>query len=144
MREALKMRSLLTGKEMASSLSEIAPGVFDSASIDPADVTRYGLAWLMRDTDGRYTPVLKGHSQHVKLSRQLTEQLGFRELSYNGLRRLVHAGFIIGTRITPDVIHIDLASLLAHIEAARDPDFWNRARRKRFSDACAEVKSLPD
>ena len=135
------IHSLLTGEPMATTLSEVTPGAFEEANVHTADVQRYGLAWLMRQADGRYLPVLKGHSQHVKLTRELPGQLGFKDLSYGGIRRLITAGFVSSSRITPDVIHIDLASLAEHIQATRDPEFWSRANRRKYSDAAAEVSS---
>lgn len=130
---------MLTGEVMGTTLSELTPGAFEEPAVHNADVQRYGLAWLMRQADGRYLPVLKGHSQHVKLTRDLPAQLGFKDLSYRGLLRLVTAGFVASSRITPDVIHIDLASLVAHILATRDPEFWSRANRRKYSDVSTEI-----
>jgi tryptophanyl-tRNA synthetase len=134
-----QVTSLLTGQLLATTLAETTPGQYEAPSIHAGDVQHYGLVWLMRHADGTYTPVLKGHSQHVKLTRELPQQLGFKDLSYRGLLRLVTAGFVASSRITPDVIHIDLASLVEHMQATRDPEFWSKANRRRYSDASAEV-----
>lgn len=139
MNAAPKLISSLTGKEMATRLSEVAPGVFEPATIDPADVPRYGLVWLMRQSDGSYLPVLKHHALYVSMSHDLPVQLGLKGLSPKGLYRLIAAGFVACSRTTPGTILVDLGSLAAHIESARDPEFWTPERRKRWKDACAEI-----
>ena len=45
---------------------------------------------------------------------------------------LYHGGFITGERQSPRKILIDVESLQAHLEAVRDPGFWNVERRDRF------------
>ena len=49
-----------------------------------------------------------------------------------GLYQLYHAGFIDGTQATPRKILLNMASLLAHIEASKEPEFWTRERISRF------------
>lgn len=51
-----------------------------------------------------------------------------RQTIYN----LYQAGFIQGTQASPRRITIYMASLYAHIEASKDPDYWTKARRLRF------------
>jgi hypothetical protein len=136
---APKLYQFGTGEEMKSRLSQVSPGVYEVGSIDPADVPRYGLVWMMRQPDGSYLPVLRTHSQLVAMSRELPGQLGLKGLSYRGLLRLIVAEFVGSCRATPGVIMVDLASLADHLDAARDPEFWTPERRKRFSDAIAEV-----
>lgn len=46
--------------------------------------------------------------------------------------RLYRAGFITGERKSPKRILINVASLQAHLEAVRDPEFWNAERRLRY------------
>ncbi len=46
--------------------------------------------------------------------------------------RLYRAEFIRGERHSPRRILIDVASLRAHLEAVRDPDFWTAERKLRF------------
>jgi hypothetical protein len=137
---APKLISSLTGREMATDLVEITPGVWEPGTVDPRDVPRYGLCWLMRQTDGSYLPIIKAHALYVSMSHDLPGQLGLKGLSSRSLYRLIAAGFVASTSPTPGTILIDLGSLATHIEAARDPEFWTSERRKRWSDAIAETR----
>lgn len=134
-----KLLAFGSGTEMKSRLSQVSPGVYETLAVHPDDVPRFGLVWMMRQADGSYLPVLRTHSQLVAMSRELPGQLGLKGLSYRGLLRLIVAEFVGSCRATPGVIMVDLASLAAHLEAARDPEFWTPERRKRFSDAIAEI-----
>ncbi len=49
--------------------------------------------------------------------------------------RLYSTGFIAGERATPRKIVIDLESLRAYLEAARDPDFWTEERQHQYASA---------
>lgn len=46
--------------------------------------------------------------------------------------RLYRAGFITGERQSPRRILINVASLQAHLDAVRDPEFWTAERRLRY------------
>ena len=46
--------------------------------------------------------------------------------------RLYRAGFITGERQSPRRILIDIASLRAHLEAVRDPEFWTAERKVHY------------
>jgi hypothetical protein len=133
--------NLATGQEAKTRLIEVAPGQWTAPAIEPDDVPRYGIVRMMRQTDGRYLPVLKHYGQYVRMSRDLPEQLGFRGLSSMTLYRLCSAGFVCSSKPGPGVILVDVLSLAEHIEAARDPEFWTPERRKCWSDACASVQS---
>jgi hypothetical protein len=135
-----KLISSLTGKEMKTDLVEIAPGEWAPGPVDAMDVPRYGLVWLMRQTDGSYLPVLKMHSLYVSMSHELPSQLGLKGFPARSLYRLISAGFVASTCPTPANIMVDLGSLAQHIEAARDPEFWTPERRARWSTAIAESR----
>ena len=49
---------------------------------------------------------------------------------------LYRAGFIEGTQASPRKITIFLATLYAHIEAAKDVEFWTPERRQCFDTSC--------
>ena len=55
-----------------------------------------------------------------------------RQTIYN----LYQAGFIEGTQTSPRKITIYMASLVTHVEAAKDPEFWTKKRRLRFEGCC--------
>ena len=46
--------------------------------------------------------------------------------------RLYNGGFITGERQSPRRILIDVESIQAHLEAVREPEFWNDERRDRY------------
>jgi len=131
---------LANGREAKTELVEIAPGQWAVGNIHPDDVPRVGLVRLMRQVDGTYLPVLKLHSQYVRMTRDLGENVGLHGLSWKSLYRLIGAGFVESSRPTPNVILVDLVSLAAHVEAARDPEFWTPQRRAIWSQACAEFQ----
>ncbi len=133
------MINLATGREAATRLSEVAPGQWAAQTIHPDDVPRYGLVRMMRQADGTYLPILKHHSQYVRMTRELPEQLGLKDLPSRTLYRIIAAGFVAHSRPAPNVILVDLVSLTEHVQAARDPEFWTPMRRKQYSDACAEI-----
>jgi hypothetical protein len=113
---------------------QLAPGQESGVSVPRESVPRYGVVQLMRQTDGTYIPVLKTWSETVRLTCNLPHELGL-DISYNTLTRLVIAGFISGQRIAPETTLIDLESLVAHMEACRDPEFWNAKRIEQYRQA---------
>lgn len=131
--------NLSNGQPAATPLVQIAPGQWAVGNIHPDDVHRYGLVRMMRQTDGRYIPVLKQYTQYIRVTRELPEQLGLKGLSPKTLYRIIAAGFVASSRPAPNVILVNLFSLAEHVENARDPEFWTREKRKRWSDACAEI-----
>ncbi len=138
-RSAPCLYNLATGRSAATPMVEIAPGQWTAGDIHPDDVPRYGLVRMMRQIDGRYLPVLKQHSQYVRMSHDLPELLGLKGLSPKTLYRIIAAGFVASARPAPNVILVDLLSLTEHVQAARDPEFWTDPRRRRWSDAIAEI-----
>ena len=46
--------------------------------------------------------------------------------------RLYRAGFITGERNSPRRILINVASLQAHLDAVRDPEFWTAERKLHY------------
>jgi hypothetical protein len=131
---------LPNGKEAKSELIEVTPGQWIASHVHPDDVPRIGLVRLMRQADGSYIPVLKAQSQLVRMTRDLGENVGLHGLSWKSLYRLIGSGFVQSSRPTPNVILVDLASLFAHVEAARDPEFWTPQRRAIWSQAVAEFQ----
>jgi hypothetical protein len=81
--------------------------------------------------DGTYRPVAKLYERGVSTAE--AEKL--TGISPDTLRRLIRAGFVIGGQPTPGKFEVNLPSLMAHIEATRDPEFWTEARRQKWSEA---------
>jgi hypothetical protein len=142
--EAPKLISSLTGELMSTKLVEIAPGEWVPSGIHPDDVPRFGLVRMMRQPDGTYLPVLKTHTQYVRMHRGLPAALGFKDMSAQCLYRLMDGEFVQCSRPSPGVVMVDLGSLAGHIEAARDPEFWTPERLDRWSKACAATKRFKE
>ena len=111
----------------------IAPGQ-EVVDIPREAVPRYGFVQLVALPDGTYRPVLKSWNAMVKLTFDLPKQLAL-DVAHDTLSRLVRAEFISGRYISPSNCLIDLNSLYEHLEACRDPEFWNPQRRARYQQA---------
>jgi len=127
------------GQTAQTQLVEVAPGQYTATAVHPADIPRYGLVRMMRQGDGSYIPVMKQYAQHARMCRELCSRIGLDGISPNTLYRLIQAGFVESKRPSPNVILVDLGSLVEHVEATRDPEFWTRDRIARFR--AADVKS---
>jgi len=123
------------GQPAHTQLVEIAPGTFAAPTVHPADVPRFGLVKMMRQPDGTYLPMLKHHGQWRRCGEDLLKDAGLEALPLRTFYRLVNAGFVKQSRPTPMVILVDLGSLVDHLDAASDPEFWTPERRKRFVQA---------
>lgn len=130
-------------------LVEYAPGQW-CALLPLEEIPRYGVVRWMR-TGNEWRPVLQGWTRYIQLAQfrpqnqqraqwqidagippgGLAEHIGL-DLSYNTILRLYKNDFIRGCQPVPGRILIDLASLVEHIEATKDPDFWTADRREQF------------
>lgn len=119
--------------------SQIYPGYFEPVSALPEFVVPkiYGYVELKRDRMGNLQTFIKVYAQEVTLKESEGGAiLGSPGVCYQTIRRLRLAGFVDGSSLTPNKTTIDVQSWFQHREAARDPDFWNKARRRQFKDAC--------
>lgn len=139
---APKLINMATGAQTRTQLTQIEPGKWIAGDIHPDDVPRYGIVRMMRQADGTYLPILRQHSQYVRMCAELPEQLGLKDLPVRTLYRIINAGFVEISRPAPNVILVDLVSLADHIHAARDPEFWTPMRRKQYQDAIQESSSM--
>ena len=130
-----KLINALTGQEAESKLTQIAPGKFVVDAVSPGDVPRYGICRLMRQADGSYIPILKTYPPHISFSSDLLENMGLRGVSRQTIMRLAQAGFVKWSRPSPKCLCIDVASLVDHLTATRDPEFWTPERIKRYQRA---------
>ena len=113
---------------------QVSPDAVARKNIEaPAQfVPRVGVADWQPAGDGTYKPVIRIHERYVRLNI-LAKLLC---IDYCALRRLIVAGFVEGQATTPGAWHVNVHSYFAHVEAVRtDPDFWNEARRARYSAA---------
>lgn len=127
--QAGKRIRLENGK--TATLCQFAPGKFE-AVVETRDVPRFGICKMMRQQDGRYIPVVTHYSALVQVTPKTPEELGLRGMHWRALRRLVDSGLVRGMRPTPHVCLVDLASLVEHLEATRDREFWTEERKEEF------------
>ena len=94
---------------------------------------------------GKLTPLMascdfvpQGDGSYRAIPRKPLDKVTVREAvrlsnySRDTIYRLYNSGFITGERQSPRRILIHVASLQAHILAARDPGFWTPERRLRY------------
>jgi hypothetical protein len=130
-----KLTLIRNGADAHTALVEVAPGQYAAPGVHPSDVPRYGLVRLMRQPDGTYAPVLKHHGQWMRCGAELLKNCGLEALPLRTFYRLINAGFVKKSRPSPNVILVDLGSLVDHIEASSDPEFWTAERMKQFRQA---------
>ena len=102
-----------------ATVCEPAPGR-RVALVDAESLPTHGIVKMLRQTDGRYLPVVTRYGKLVRLSDQLPRELGI-EIHPRVLKRLVSSGLVRGSRPGPDTLLIDLGSLLDHPKRTQDP-----------------------
>ena len=78
--------------------------------------------------DGSYRAIPRKPQEKVTVK----EAVRLTNYSRAAIYRLYNAGFVEGERQSPRKILLHVASLRAHLEAVRDPEFWTAARRLRY------------
>ena len=78
--------------------------------------------------DGSYRAVPRKPQDKVTVK----EAARLSDYPITSIYRLYRAAFITGERKSPRRILINVASLQAHLEAVRDPEFWTAERRQRY------------
>jgi hypothetical protein len=97
--------------------------------------TTVGVFEMAPERDGRFVPMLRLHATLVKMTSNITEQLGLG-ITYISLRRLMLAGFVRSVQITPRQYAFDLQSYYQHLNhVAQDPEFWTGKNLKRYKEA---------
>lgn len=61
----------------------------------------------------------------------VSEAAAYLKLSEDTIRRLYHAGLLEGERPSPRCIFIYADSIEAHLQAARDREFWENKEKKQ-------------
>jgi len=128
---------------------EVAPGE-RYVDLPPATVPKAGIVRWVPAGDGTYRPRLQIMETWVRVGN--CEQFGIH-IKRDTLIRLGAAGFIEISQPSPFTPSITIESLLAHIEAAKDPEFWTEERlatyRKSYTNTfrstadAAPVKNGP-
>ena len=107
---------------------EVAPGE-RYVDLPPSTVPKAGIVRWVPAGDGTYRPRLQIMETWVRVGN--CEQFGIH-IKRDTLIRLGSAGFIEISQPSPFTPSITVESLLAHIEAAKDPEFWTEERLERY------------
>lgn len=118
----------------------IAPGEYLPVLPKHQEIPLCGYITYVSAGDGKFVPRVRVWEQYVKLVEETPENLGLGKIDVKTLLRLGVAGFFKIRRLTPRVTMICVPSLLAHIDATSDPDFWTPDRIRRYSAACYIIK----
>lgn len=125
---------------------EVAPGE-RYVDLPPATVPKAGIVRWVPAGDGTYRPRLQVMETWVRVGN--CEQFGIH-IKRDTLIRLGAAGFIEISQPSPFTPSITVESLLAHIEAAKDPEFWTEERlatyRRSYTNtfrATSDAKNAP-
>lgn len=113
---------------------ELAPGREVVMRLPREAVGKWCLTRIMLDGEGRLRVHLPSISRTVKLTKDLPGRLGL-DIDVMTLRTLVYAGFVASSRVSPLCTLVDLDSLMRHIEATRNRDFWTPERVARYREA---------
>jgi hypothetical protein len=110
---------------------DIAPGE-KYADIPPDKLPKVGIVRWIPCGDGTYRPRLQVMENWIRTTH--APQFGIH-IQPETLVRLANSGFIQIAQTSPGHNAINLESLLDHIEACRDPEFWTSARKATYRRA---------
>lgn len=110
---------------------EVAPGE-RYTDAPPEIAPQYGIFRWVPAGDGTYRPRIQVLETWIRVAD--APKYGIHILR-DTLVRLGNAGFIGISQATPGQNHIHLESLIDHVEACKDPEFWNAERRAKYSAA---------
>jgi hypothetical protein len=111
---------------------EAAPGERCVWLRDEQIPRRVGVFTWQRLGDGTYAPLVRVYDTLVRLSD--VKKHGIL-IPWDTLRRLTTGGFVKYTQPAPGSIFICMDSLIEHLTAAEDPEFWTPERLRRYSAA---------
>lgn len=115
-------------------LVEAEPGKFLPESPIPREMLpRRAVVSLALMPGGTYKPVIRLLSKWVQCS-YLLHEMGFH-VSPVTISRLWQNGFINACKPTPQILLVDVVSLHEHLEATRDPEFWDEATRRDYDQS---------
>lgn len=108
--------------------SALAPGVYVRLDLPERGVWRFGHVELVRLKTGDFFPFVRCWAELHRIS-EADNLIG---VPYAAVRRLIHAGFVEASQLTPGAYLLDLGSFAAHLAATRDPSFWNAERLRDY------------
>ena len=94
----------------------------------PGQLTLFGFTEFVPVGDNTFKAVQRAPVPMVSI----TQAARIAGKTRDNIYRLFRRNFITGDQSSPGKIQINLESLHAHLEASREPDFWNEARRKQY------------
>ena len=100
---------------------EVAPGQTVTGSLPDELRPRVAVFKWVLQGDGSYKPQIKPVDEWVKIN--FVKELGL-SISSDTVRRLGIAGVIEIRHSAPGAVEVNLASLDAHLEGCRDPEYW--------------------
>ncbi len=110
------------------TLAHVAPDERVIYLEEPRDDRRYGFFEWQKLGDGTFAPVIRVYDAHVRLA--VVEKIA--DVSYDTIRRLVIAEFVEGSQPSPGLILVSINSLMRHLDATKDPEFWTPARIQKY------------
>lgn len=115
------------------------PGVFVSRQIiQVPDKPMLGVVQFIPDpATGQEFRVITAWERPVRISRINYDSWGLGG-SYDAFYKLVRAGFVKARRLTPEVLEVLPSSLVKHVRACEDPEFWTSGRMERYRMATYE------
>lgn len=119
---------------------EVAPGE-RYTDIPAANVPKAGIVRWVPAGDGTYRPRLQVMETWVRVGQ--CEQFGIH-IKRDTLIRLGIAGFISICQPSPMTPSISIESLIAHMEASQDPEFWTDERLERYRRTINTFRITPD
>jgi hypothetical protein len=110
---------------------EIAPG---ERYVDlPQEIApKFGIIRWMPAGDGTFRPRVQVLENVIRVTE--ARQYGIH-ISRETIIRLGVAGFVSISQLAPMTICVSLESLLDHIDACKDPEFWTEERLVRYRKA---------
>lgn len=133
------------GAEAEEIEVEIRPGASVKV-MAPAGVPKFAvMAITTNPVTGKHQLVPFTWNQHVTMHPDLGKQLGI-PIPKSTFYRLLYAGFIDYSQVTPQRLQVDLLSLLKHLKRTRHvpgrPSWWTRERIARWMDSKAGPAAL--
>jgi hypothetical protein len=114
-----------------SATMQLAPGE-KFADVPPDILPKVGIVRWIPSGDGSYRPKLQVLEIWVRVTHA---HLYGITIPRDTLVRLGNAGFIELSQPSPGHTAVNLDSLLAHIEACKDPEFWTETRQAQYREA---------
>ena len=102
----------------------------------------YGFVRYVANGDGTFRPLVRTWHEYVKLTEDTPARLGLANIDYRVISRLGMAGFVKVLKITPNNTLVNVKSLMDHIEAAHDPEFWDEKKIRRYRAASMEIREI--